>query len=346
MSSTQRIEYLDLAKGFCILLVVLYHITFAYRVEMPCSAFFKAIRLPLYFFLSGCFFKAYGGFGDFLRRKTNKLLIPFIAWFVLLSVLLPYLYTILGIRIFYVSDIPLFYNVLQLYRQETFLTASIWFLLCLFEVNILFYIIHIIADRMRERLQLIAIISLSCLCGLCGLLLSYLRVNIPFFLDSALSAMPFFAFGYLCFRQTELLQPCRYDRLIPIAVLLLGLFLFFCAGTFTLRTNSIRGLCNYLAFYPCGFAGALLVVLLSKWIKRIPVIRWWGRYSIIILVTHDCIYKHVQYGLIHFHLAAPSGWTAALINLAITMAICSLCIPLAKRFLPHVTAQKDLIPNR
>lgn len=346
MSSAQRIEYLDLAKGFCILLVVFYHITFAYHVEMPCPAFFKAIRLPLYFFLSGCFFKTYKGFVDFLRRKTNKLLIPFVAWFVLLSILLPYLYTILGLRIFYVSDTPLFYNVLQLYRKETFLTASIWFLLCLFEVNILFYIIHIIANRMKEGMRLTAIVTLTSLCGFGGLLLSHFRVNIPFFLDSALTAMPFFAFGYLIFRQTALLQPCRHDRYIPIAVLLLGAFLFFCAGTFTLRTNDIHGLRNYMALYPCGFAGALLVVLLSKWIKRIPVIRWWGRYSIIILVTHDCIYKHIQYGLIHYHLAAPNGWTAALINLAITMAICSLCIPLAKRFLPHVTAQKDLIPNR
>ena len=38
-------------------------------------------RMPLYFILSGLFFKEYEVFWGFLKRKTNKLLIPFIFWY-------------------------------------------------------------------------------------------------------------------------------------------------------------------------------------------------------------------------------------------------------------------------
>lgn len=71
-----RIQYIDLAKGFGIMLVVVYHIYYHLhnmQVIMPISLF----MLPLFFFLSGLFFKEYGSFSDFIVRKINKLLIPF-----------------------------------------------------------------------------------------------------------------------------------------------------------------------------------------------------------------------------------------------------------------------------
>ena len=87
-TKSPRIEFLDLAKGLCIVLVVVYHINRYYQLDMPAANFFKAFRLPLYFFLSGVFFKSYEGFGGFLRRKTNKLLIPFAFWYLFFSVLI------------------------------------------------------------------------------------------------------------------------------------------------------------------------------------------------------------------------------------------------------------------
>ncbi|MBQ6069876.1 MAG: acyltransferase family protein [Bacteroidales bacterium] len=76
MPTKPRIAYLDLAKGLCISLVVLFHATTYFPIEMPADHALKSMRLPLYFFLSGCFFKPYSGFIDFLKHKTNKLLIP------------------------------------------------------------------------------------------------------------------------------------------------------------------------------------------------------------------------------------------------------------------------------
>ena len=79
----KRIEYIDLAKGICIFLIVIQHVTYYYHIEYPFKRMIESCTLPLFFFLSGIFFKEYGGFLDFFIRKTNKLLVPFVAFFIL-----------------------------------------------------------------------------------------------------------------------------------------------------------------------------------------------------------------------------------------------------------------------
>ena len=81
-ATKQRIQYIDLAKGFCILLVVASHILAFYRTQLPYDSVLKCFRMPLYFFLSGVFFKQYENFGGFVKRKINKLLIPFLFFYI------------------------------------------------------------------------------------------------------------------------------------------------------------------------------------------------------------------------------------------------------------------------
>ena len=343
MPSKPRIEYLDLAKGFCIILVALFHITIAYHAEMPVAHVFRAIRLPLYFFLSGCFFKPYNGWFDFLKRKTNKLLIPFIFWFLLISILVAYIYGQLGIPVFTQKPISLLYSLRKLYHNAYFINYPIWFLLCLFETNILFYLVHTVAHRFFLYRQTLVTCILSLLFGVVGLLLFHQNVHLPLYLSETLLYTPFFAFGYGCFRHTKLLQPNNTDKYIPLILIALALFLYFLAPRELIFNSTPVATHNYLLYHISGFAGATFIILLSKWIKYIPVIRWWGRYSIIILITHLVFMKHFVYIVRRFHLFPDQPWTATLIILGLTMLCCSAAIPICKRFFPHVTAQKDLI---
>ncbi|MCH5329005.1 MAG: acyltransferase family protein, partial [Coprobacter sp.] len=82
-----RIAFIDLAKGICILLVVLYHLD-GQIFGIPN---FSALRMPLYFALSGLFFKPGGDITAFTVKKTNNILIPFLFW-VLLGYALQFLY--------------------------------------------------------------------------------------------------------------------------------------------------------------------------------------------------------------------------------------------------------------
>ncbi len=54
----QRIEFIDLAKGLCISLVVLFHI---HSFETTTETALRFFRMPLYYFLSGIFFREYTG---------------------------------------------------------------------------------------------------------------------------------------------------------------------------------------------------------------------------------------------------------------------------------------------
>ena len=172
---------------------------------------FRAIRLPLYFFLSGCFFKQYNGFFDFLKRKTNKLLIPFVFWFLFVSVIIAYIYGQLGIPVFTRHPISPLYSFRKLYHETNFVNLPIWFLLCLFEINIIFYLIHSLAYKFFKRRQTLAICLLSMMLGAVGLLFFRQNINLPFYLDRALESTPFFAFGYVCFRHHT-----RLSRTIPL----------------------------------------------------------------------------------------------------------------------------------
>ena len=74
IKSQGRVEFIDFAKGIWILLVIGLH-----TGAMPDSlAWLGMIRMPLYFVLSGLFFKDYGNFRGSVVRKVNKLLIPFV----------------------------------------------------------------------------------------------------------------------------------------------------------------------------------------------------------------------------------------------------------------------------
>lgn len=68
----ERIKFIDLAKGFCIILVVLNHICVLTGFKTVIDVQLASFRMPLYYILSGLFFKEYNGFFDFIIRKTNK----------------------------------------------------------------------------------------------------------------------------------------------------------------------------------------------------------------------------------------------------------------------------------
>ena len=81
----QRIVWIDKAKGICIILVVLHHSLIHTHADFLLSNtnvenFLSAFRMPLYFALSGIFFKTYSSFSIFVIRKINKLIVPFVNY--------------------------------------------------------------------------------------------------------------------------------------------------------------------------------------------------------------------------------------------------------------------------
>jgi len=334
ISKKPRIEYIDLAKGICITLVVCFHLTLFYNTSLPFDKFFRTFRMPLYFFLSGCFFKAYEGFGGFIKRKINKLLIPFVFFYVVCSFLIPNILAHYGVNMRYLPMSQMWSALLD----EYYPSGQIWFLLCLFEINIFFYVIYLFAGTFEKRTLVIVLISL--MFGICGIILGLKGIDLPANFDSAMSALPFFAVGYVVFRHTDLLKPNRFDRYLPLMVIGAFTLVYFICPNVSFLENHFFGH-SWCTAYPFGTLGVLGVVWLSKLLKRLPIISYYGRYSIIILVTHGTVLHFFAAILNRFGLSLT---TELLLNLLLTMSSYLLIIPFMRRFMPHVTAQKDVIP--
>ena len=324
MNEKKRIEFIDLAKGVCIILVVLLHMDLPIDNAVP---LLRSIRMPLYFILSGLFFKTYGGFKNLFLKKVNKIFIPFL-FFYLLSYLIFYLmlhfapqFSHSGAR-----------GILDIFTQRWTFNNPIWFLLCLFWCNLIFCFIAVTLKEEWKRA-----IAVCCV-GAIGVLLDVVDIKIYACVDNAFSALPFFYFGYLL-KKTDLLYPNKYDKFnifISVGLYVLAtITLHWKHSNINFQMNEIYG--NVPLAYLISVVSVMAVLFFCKVFKHIPVISYFGRYSIIVLCTHELVRKFTKPLLMKFGVDNP--YILALV----VLTICFGLIPLCVNFLPHVTAQKDVI---
>ena len=208
-----RIEFIDLAKGFCILIVVFFHISRALEVSYPLDELTSKIRMPLYYILSGLFFKEYENFGGFLKRKTNKLIIPFLFAYICISS--PYMFYkdySLGLPLSSIAN-----HILLGVYHKNFINMVIWFLLSLFITSIFFYLIVIVSKRFGER-KVMMLILLSLAIGFVGVLLAYSRTRLPLYLDTSLTATPLYSLGYILNKHSNILRKSKIDRYLLLII--------------------------------------------------------------------------------------------------------------------------------
>lgn len=222
--------------------------------------------------------------------------------------------------------------------HQGYSNIAIWFLLCLFWCNILFYIVFLLVKRLSCSFARYSIVFICVVLGLCGYELQKNNIYLPVYLDSALSALPFFASGYFFNRETNILQPNRYDKFNILFVILCFAFVIYFAENIALLRNEING--TWASFWACGLLGSLGVVLCSKMIHKLPLVSYFGRYSIIILCTHMLVIQVVIIIIGKFELS--SVWKYIIVFVC-TMLSYIIIIPFCKKYLPYVTAQKDVI---
>ncbi|MEI3461824.1 MAG: acyltransferase family protein [Bacteroides eggerthii] len=223
--SQARIDFIDLAKGLCIQLVVLNHIIHicGYN-EYPLTDTFRIFRMPLYFFLSGLFFKTYEDFKGFAKRKINKLLIPFLFFYTTTSILLPNFTALLGLN-FYNKDSIGIQTLWAFIYPEKFGNGPIWFLWCLFVMNIIFYSVYLFSKKYKS-FQLQILIALSISIGLVGYAFGKYNINLPAFIDSSMTALPFFVCGYVFKHYTKILYPNKYDKYNILFILACFIYIY------------------------------------------------------------------------------------------------------------------------
>ena len=326
----QRIAYIDFMKCLCIMLIVMYHIDhefFNYLAPHLNDAL-QAFRLPMYYFISGIFFKLYEGFADFTRRKVNNILVPFVFFIVLNFVMKcveALLRHLIGADPIAVNPVIL---VEPFFLRTWLWTTPLWFLLSLFWVNILFYALQ------RFIKPLWALLLVTIFLSVAGYVMAVNKIQLPFMMDTSLVALPYFVLGWGINRM-GLLQPSRWDKwgLLALAIAFIPIYLF--SDFLNLHYQVLP---QYWKLYLFPFLAILTFFWACKLLPRVPLLCHYGRYSLIILGTHPLFFLHTRFVLIHYGF--EPGVELTLIVFAVTMLLELPTIWILKTYFPCFVAQK------
>ena len=315
-----RIEFVDLAKGICILMVVAFHSP-RVDIDLPGVA---AMRMPLYFILSGLFFKNYGGMRQLAEKKINKIIIPFL-FFIILDIA----FQAIGHGrfdwhqfLYPATDGQHLHNI------------PVWFLCSLFFANLIFCGITLMFRS--KRAVAIAVGAV----GGGGLILTSTHTYLPFYITQALNGLPFFYLGYIL-RSTPILVANKFDRFnLPICAFLLLAAAGICIAVgdtprLDFFQNHFNG--HPLLFYPVALIMVAALLMLCKAIKWLPIVSYIGRYSIVVLGLHQLLLFQLRWAKVPFTEHKLMGWSL----FGAVVAICWIAIPFMTKLLPGLTAQTD-----
>ncbi|PWH15101.1 MAG: hypothetical protein DDG60_06620 [Anaerolineae bacterium] len=293
-----RLLYIDIAKGIGILLVALAHNgTAGYAPFL--HHWIYSFHMPLFFFLSGLFFRPEISFWDVLRRRFESLLKPFFFGIFLIY---------FGAVFFDTMGIPVAWGRIlkALYANGYYLDwVAMWFLPALFTVNVfafLFYAIfrHIQASWPRW-LGLLVVLGLGAWTvswfnpvqvNLFGRSLSL--NGLPWSLDLALLAGFYFILGREVFHYVPREW---FNSPVPLVI----------AGAFNLVLNLVfpetmdfntRSYGSPLVFTLEAVSGIAFVLALSRQLERGPTwlanfFSYIGRISVLILIFHNAVQSYL-----------------------------------------------------
>ena len=187
---TQRLYQFDILKGIGILCVLLGH--------SALSGFPKEIiygfHMPLFFFCSGVFFKD-RNLRETITKSIKQLLFPYL-FFLLVLLSCDFVLYLKATHSLYETVTSIYNSINCPLNEDCRLYLTIWFLPCLFIVRILYALLYRCCKCNEGKLLAISIIAGG------GYFIGN-HITLPFFLDSAISCLIYYHFGY-CFYKYNL----------------------------------------------------------------------------------------------------------------------------------------------
>lgn len=280
----KRLNWLDVGKGLGMILVMLGHT----NIPSPLKAFIYTFHMPLFFFLSGYLFSVgkYPNFKFFLSKKISSLLVPYLFFSILAYVW--FIITFKSGLVHYHDNLlkPLFGTIVAIRNSEwTIHSGTLWFLVCLFCTELIFYII----TRKFHTHKSIAIVLLFT--SIMGYLYNKLvGIPLPWSLDITMISVSFYGIGYLCkenISRLECFVNIKSFIVLGIINIISGLLNVILSGE---RTDMFYGnYGNYFLFFIAALTGISAFIIFTKLIKNIALFQYVGRNSLIYLALHQTI---------------------------------------------------------
>lgn len=331
-TSANRYEYIDIAKGIGILLVVWAHILLVGWTHR----FIYAFHMPLFFFISGYLFKRdkYNSFKDFFKKRFKRLIIPYLIYSV-------FTWTIWAIfRYITHSDVesyfmPLVQTVIAQGSGEFLVhNSALWFIPCLFVVEILYYFICKTGDFAAIIICIAFAVFNSMMASFYGD--SYM-FTLPWNLDAAFYALPFYGIANTIqnhYSHEQLLTKVKQNPIIAILfAVMLTAILYYLSNFFrecSMGSSSYQ--CDFYIFIIRAFFGCFAVIIFSMLLTNLHIpklitmpLSWCGRNSLDIMCLHIPIKGFaiiLATKLIHPTIEVSESGPLSAIVFIVTMLVC------------------------
>ena len=273
--SKKRIEYLDVARGIAIILVIIGHIF----KDGVLWRFIYSFHMPLFIIVSGYFYKN--------RRLKDEFIILFKKFFLPMIIILFVSFMIAYLSYYNLSDafiktlktIVIGFNYQSRIDYQCLPVEVLWFIYFLVIMRLLFLINKKIAKDDKTLLLLIVAVEM-----LIGLFLAAYGYWLPWSVDIVLVCMSFYYFGYLLKKYNLLNRIMNNNKflLFLCVIWVIGI----CTGGFELAIRELS-----ILSYISALAGTLVVfkismIICNKKDKISKFLSWCGRNSLYILFAH------------------------------------------------------------
>lgn len=307
MSTITRDKTIDFVKGFGMLLVLFAHINYIEPVHTIISSF----HMPLFFIVSGMLFndKKHREFKPFLLTRIKTILLPYLA-FVFVSLIYSSFLLFIG-RSFTFDYIITQIKLILLDRTYVDLSGinnvALWFLPCLFMVEILYFWIN----KIKHPLLFFGTISTLVILG--WVLSKFSWALLPWNLRSAIFSIGFYAIGNRILRplhkwiKTAFVKfnknyiyiyiICTITSLVSVIPIALA------NGTVGLGSSTFS---NGIMFYESGVLGTVFAFSLSmlfSGLKGFRIINYVGKNSLYFMGIHCLFRSSVYYVFERYNIA-------------------------------------------
>lgn len=343
MNRTQnRIVWIDYAKCIGIFLVVLGHLSIPEWLKNMIYAF----HMPLFFFISGYLFQEnkFNSLRVFFVRRAKQLLVPYLFF----NIIAYFFWVFVGRKFGNDSTVdinPFTPLIGMLYGVNTgyFLIhcGSLWFLPCLFIVEILYYI----AIKSVSSKAIIFILFTGL--GYANLLLKH--VMLPWNIDIALVAILFYIIGS-AFKERKFLESINTQTILIVIFfcsLLLTAVIVLINGRVDMSSNTYG---NFIFFILAALSGICFVFSVSKlfsmFFHSIPTVETISSNTLIIIGLHELVISIIKGGL-YFIFKIPINVFKDTVMVNVIMAIVTilLLIPIfyiIEKYFPFIVGKSDM----
>jgi acyltransferase len=299
-----RVSWVDNLKALAIFLVTWGHLI----GDSPVRQYFSCFIVPLFFFASGLFFdRSKYDFGQFFWKRIRTLIVPylffatisFLFWFFVVR------HVSLGGKALATDPLKPFIGIFYGIGSGDWrapLNLALWFLPCLFVVEIIFYFV-------RNRLLLVVFAVL-------GYLVTLLPFRLPWSADVAFMGVVFYGLGHF-YKDTPISH-----KALPV---LFALHLVFSSVNAPVDVNTLQ-YGNMLYFYIAAFSGVMFYSALCQFTKKNRILDYVGRNTIVLIGCTGIIWFIVR-GLWYVLFGTKLGLLGPVPALAASVGLIALTTP-------------------